>query len=172
MRYVRSFLMAVSLAVAVVTAAAAQAEPLLPPIGDVVLTINGQMAQTNAASAALFDLDMLRGIGAVTFSTSTPWTVGVQDFTGVPLNQLLSRIGANPANLKISAINEYEVEVPASDAVNDGPILAWAQNGKLLSLREKGPLWLIYPFDSKKEYQTEEIQARAVWQVVQIDLLP
>lgn len=153
-------------------AAGANADHLPAPEGDVVLTIKGQMTQTNMPDGAQFDLDMLRKIGTVTFSTSTPWTEGVQEFTGVPLNQMLVHIGAEPVSMTVMAINEYQITVPASDAVDDGPILAWEQSGKLLSVREKGPLWLIYPFDSKSDYQKEEIHARAVWQVVQIDLVP
>lgn len=148
----------------------AKADHLETPVGDVILTISGQMTQSNSALGAEFDLAMLRKIGTVTFSTSTPWTEGVQEFTGVPLSQLLVHIGARPSSLIVSAINEYQIEIPASDAVSDGPILAWDQAGKLLSVREKGPLWLIYPFDSKSAYQTDVIRARAVWQVVRIDL--
>ena len=172
MRTFQSFLKFLQLAVFFVTASAAQAEQLAGPAGDVVLVIKGQMTQTNTPDGAAFDLDMLRKIGAVTFSTSTPWTDGVQTFTGVPLSQLLIHLGATPASLTVTAINEYQIEVPASDAVDDGPILAWEQSGKLLTKRAKGPLWLIYPFDIKTEYQTEQVQSRAVWQVVQIDLKP
>lgn len=148
------------------------ADHLTAPKGEVVLIIKGKMTQPNMPEGAQFDLDMLRKIGTVTFSTTTPWTEGVQDFSGVPLNQMLVHIGAEPGSMTVKAINEYQITVPGSDAVDDGPILAWEQSGKLLSVREKGPLWLIYPFDSKPEYQKEEIHARAVWQVVQIDLMP
>lgn len=150
----------------------ANAEHMAAPMGDVILTIKGQMSQSNISEGAAFDLAMLQKVGTVTFSTSTPWTEGVQVFTGLPLNQLLAHIGATPTRLKVAAINEYRVEVPASDAIEGGPILAWEQSGKLLSTREKGPLWLLYPFDSKAEYRTEKIHSRAVWQVVQIDLIP
>ena len=151
---------------------AANADHLSAPLGDVILTVKGQMTQTNTPEGASFDLDMLQKVGTVTFSTTTPWTEGVQTFTGVPLNHLLMHIGAAPSRMKVAAINEYQVEVPATDAVDGGPILAWEQSGRMLSIREKGPLWLVYPFDSKSEYRTEEIHSRAVWQVVQIELIP
>ena len=172
MRSFRSFLQLMVFAVGFAVANAALADHLPAPLGAVILTVNGEMAQRNTPDGAHFDLDMLRKIGTVTFSTSTPWTEGVQDFTGVPLDQLLAHLGAQPSSLKVTAINEYQIDVPASDAADGGPILAWEQSGKLLSVREKGPLWLIYPFDAQKAYQTDEIHARAVWQVVQIDLMP
>jgi hypothetical protein len=39
-----------------------------------------------------------------------------------------------------------------------------------MSVRDKGPLWLIYPYDSKAEYQSETIYSRSIWQLVKIDL--
>lgn len=172
MRLIRCVLQYLAFVLALSLATAAQADQYPAPTGDVILTVNGEMAKTNTPTGAVFDLDMLREIGSVTFSTSTPWTEGVQSFTGVPLHQLLVHIAAKPSRLTVTAINEYQIEIPASDAIEGGPILAWEQSGKLLSVREKGPLWLVYPFDSKSTYQTEEIHARAVWQVVQIDLMP
>ena len=172
MRVIRFLLKYAALCVTLCLAFAANADHLSAPVGDVILTIQGQMAQSNSPEGAEFDLEMLQKIGTMTFATTTPWTEGVQTFTGVPLDQLLGHIGATPSRLKVSAINEYQIEMPASDAVDNGPILAWEQSGRLLSIREKGPLWLIYPFDSKSEYRTEKIHSRAVWQVVQIELIP
>ena len=37
-----------------------------------------------------------------------------------------------------------------------------------MSVREKGPLWVIYPFDSDPEYQTEVIYSRSIWQLDRI----
>ncbi len=161
-----------SLLLIVAMSSAVLADQLASPKGTVILTVTGPMQHTNIPNGAEFDIDMLRSIGSVTVSTTTPWTDGVQVFAGVPMNQLLKAIAAAPGSMTVTAINEYQVVIPASDAVDGGPILAWEQNGKQLSIREKGPLWLIYPFDANADYQKEEIHARAVWQVVQIDLLP
>ena len=63
------------------------------------------------------------------------------------------------------ASNDYVITIPASDAVEGGPILAYLVDGELISLRENGPVWLIYPFDSNPAYQTEVIYSRSVWQL-------
>jgi hypothetical protein len=36
-------------------------------------------------------------------------------------------------------------------------------------VRDKGPLWLVYPYDSVSAYQTEVIYARSIWQVKQME---
>lgn len=151
----------------------AGAAELLPiPTGEIILTITGPMEAGNTPDGAIFDRALLETLGTASFETSTQWTEGVSEFKGISLHRLLEEIGASPAALEVIAINEYQVEVPATDAVDGGPILAWQQSGKLLSVREKGPLWLIYPYDKTEAYRTDEIYARSVWQVVKINLLP
>lgn len=148
------------------------AEPLPMPAGEIILTITGAMDARNTPDGAIFDRALLETLGTASFETSTQWTEGISEFKGISLYRLLDAIGADPTALEVIAINEYQVDVPASDAIDGGPILAWQQSGKLLSVREKGPLWLIYPYDVSEAYRTDEIYARSVWQVVKINLLP
>ena len=46
------------------------------------------------------------------------------------------------------------------------------RNGGRMSVRDKGPLWIVYPFDSSEEYQAELIYSRSIWQLVRIEVLP
>ena len=146
--------------------------PLPSPTGDVMLTVTGNIAVTNAPDSALFDLAMLKEVGETGFDTSTTWTKGVNKFEGVSLKALLDRLGVTSGMLKMYAINDYVVEVPVSDAVEGGPILAYSQNGERMSVRDKGPLWLLYPYDSNPEYQTEVVYSRSIWQLVKIEVVP
>jgi len=34
-----------------------------------------------------------------------------------------------------------------------------------MSVREKGPLWVIYPYDSDAKFRTEVIYSRSIWQL-------
>lgn len=148
----------------------ALANDLPTPKGEIVLTVTGNIAVTNQDGAAAFDLEMLKEIGEVTFETSTPWTEGEQSFTGVPLEALMQAVDVTGGTLTAKAINDYAIEIPVSDAVTDGPILAYLQNGDPMSVREKGPLWVVYPYDSKDDYQAEVIYSRSIWQVTNIDV--
>jgi len=104
--------------------------------------------------------------------TTTIWTEGMQTFEGVALVDLLAAIEAEGANLRAIALNDYAVDIPVSDAVEGGPIVAFLRNGETMSLRDKGPLWVIYPFDSSPEYQTEQIYSRSIWQLDRIEVQP
>ncbi|MCZ8152715.1 MAG: molybdopterin-dependent oxidoreductase [Rhodobacteraceae bacterium] len=148
----------------------AAADPLPVPSGDVVLTITGSIDETNGDDVARFDLAMLQDLAATRIETTTIWTEGPQVFEGVSLIALIDALGAEGSVIAASALNDYTVEIPLSDAIPGGPILAYAQNGEPLSVRDKGPLWVVYPYDSKPEYQSEVIYARSIWQVKRMEI--
>ncbi len=146
------------------------ADDLAAPTGEILLTVTGKIGVTNQGETAVFDLDMLKVIGEETFKTTTPWTEGEQSFTGVSLAALMKAVGVTEGTLTAKAINDYAVEVPVADAVEDGPIIAYLQNGKPMSIREKGPLWVVYPYDVKEDYQAEVIYSRSIWQLSSIEV--
>ena len=156
-------------AVAMVTASPMLADGLAAPTGEILLTVTGDFPVKNQDDTAAFDAEMLKAIGEVSFETTTPWTEGAQTFTGVPLHALLDELQITEGMLKATAINDYAIEIPVSDAVEGGPILAYLQNGEPMSVREKGPLWVVYPYDAKPEYQSEVIYARSIWQVKRME---
>lgn len=159
----------VALAFGLATASIAQ-EPLPAAGAEVLLTVSGAIKATNAGDVAALDLAILEAMGTVEFETETIWTQGVQSFQGVPLVTLLDRLGAEGSVIAASALNDYTIEIPMSDAVEGGPIIAFRQNGEALSVRDKGPLWVVYPYDSRSEYQTEVIYARSIWQLARIEV--
>jgi hypothetical protein len=150
-------------------ATTAFADGLAQPKGKVILTVTGDLAISNGDHSASFDAEMLQDLGTTSFDTSTIWTEGVSEFSGVNLATLLHLLGISSGNLAMVAVNDYSVNVPVADAVANGPIIAFAVNGKPMSLRDKGPLWLVYPYDLNKDYQSETIYARSIWQLVRID---
>lgn len=143
---------------------------LPPPEGPVVLTVTGAIDLANSPEGARFDLAMLEGMETVEVKTTTIWTDGPQTFRGVPLAQLVEVLGAEGEVIAATALNEYTVEIPLADAVEGGPILAFAQNGEHLSVRDKGPLWVVYPYDSNPDFQSEVIYARSIWQVKRMEI--
>ena len=127
-----------------------------------VLTVSGD------GDLLSFTRGDLEALGTETFTTSTIWTDGPQTFTGMLLAALTAAIGVNDGSLRASAINDYSVLIPVSDGVAGGPIIAFLRNGEPMSVRERGPLWLVYPFDSSPKYQTEVIYSRSIWQLDRI----
>lgn len=156
--------------VAAFAAGPVAAQDLSAPSGEIILTVTGDIAARNQDDSAVFDLEMLRALGEVSFATTTPWTDGVQEFTGVPLAAVVDALGVTEGTITATAINDYAIDIPVGDAVEGGPILAFMQNGELMSVREKGPLWLVYPYDLNEAYQAEVIFSRSIWQLVRLDV--
>ncbi len=158
---------------AFVAGTAVQAQELLgTPDGDVLLTVSGAIAVSNDGETAKFDRAMLESLPAETFRTTTIWTEGEQEFTGVPLAALLERLGVNSGTLVATAINDYSAEMPVADALQAGPVLAYLQNGAPMSRRGKGPLWIVYPYDANADFQTEVAYSRSVWQLDRLVVVP
>ncbi|GAA6208193.1 molybdopterin-dependent oxidoreductase [Cognatishimia sp. WU-CL00825] len=118
-----------------------------------------------------FDLASLRAIGTTEIVTSTIWTDGVHRFSGVSLHDLLAHLGATGGTIQATAINDYAIKIPVSDATQDGPIVAFEMDGELMPRRAKGPLWIVYPFDSSAQFRTEAIYARSIWQLNRLHII-
>ena len=162
--------LAVTCAVATLSMdALAQSQTQLPaPTGPVLLEVDGAIDVSNLNGRAALDREMLRALGAGEIRTTTAWTDGVKVFRGVPLSALLERLGAKGASLKVTALNDYSARVPAEDAAEFNVLLAMEMDGKRLSVRDKGPIWIVYPRDQFDELQDVKYNERWVWQVRRI----
>jgi hypothetical protein len=91
-------------------------------------------------------------------------------FEGVPIRAVLALVEARGSSLLAIAHNEYSATLPVSDVTRHNVILAMKANGETMTLRDKGPLFVIYPFDSDKALQTDIFYARSVWQLRRLDV--
>lgn len=145
--------------------AAAFAQEMASPSGEVILSVNGAITATNGDGVAVFDLAMLEKLPQHEFKTTTIWTEGVVDFKGVLLTDLLAAVGATGTVLTATALNDYQIDIPISEITAEAPMLAYLANGEPMSVRDKGPLWVVYPYDQDEAYRTEQTYARSIWQV-------
>lgn len=130
------------------------------------------VVRTAADTTTVYDLDALRALGPVEVETSTPWTDGAEVFAGVPLARLIGTPRPRGGTVRLIALNDYMVEVPVADVGDTLPIVAYSRDGAPMSIRDKGPFWVIYPFDAAEMYRSEMIFSRSVWQLVRIEVHP
>lgn len=146
----------------------AHADDFAPPGGEVLLTLSGQLGQTNMDGTLQLDQAMLEALPQTEFSTSTTWTSGTPTFRGVLLKDLVAAVGATGERVTLQAVNDYAISIPMSDIGPDAPLLAFLMDGETMSLRDKGPIWMVYPYDSNEKFRTEETYSRSIWQLTQI----
>lgn len=141
------------------------ADPLPEPTGRVILTVSGAIEIKNSENGADFDRDMLNALGLEEIVTTTAWTDGPQTFRGVRLQTLLERLGASGTTVTATALNDFVTSFPVTDATQYGVLLASEMNGEEMSVRDKGPLWVVYPRDDFPELQQPEYNDRWAWQL-------
>ena len=157
-------------AAALAAANLAGAASLPAPAEKPILTVSGKITVTNKDGAAEFDRAMLEALGETSFSTSTPWYKEPVKFEGVPLAKLMDAVGATGDKIVSIALNDYSAEMPVEDARKLGVILALKRDGEYMSVRDKGPLFIVYPFDSNPDLKAQKYYSRSVWQVARIEI--
>jgi hypothetical protein len=145
---------------------------LAPPQGLPILTVTGQIAKPNAGNAVLIDAETFAALPRHRITTATPWYDQPRTFEGPLLRDLLAAVGAEGKTLRVEALNDYSARVPASDAIEFDVVIADRIDGEPIPVRERGPLFIIYPFDQVEMLRTQQYYERCVWQVRSIEVEP
>jgi hypothetical protein len=104
-------------------------------------------------------------------TTSTTWTKRSR-FDGPLLANVLKHIDANGSRLDVQALDDYSASIPMSDLDAFGPILAHSRDGKRMTARDHGPLFVMYPRDRyPSKLNTLPAQAKFIWQVRRITVV-
>ena len=165
---VRQMIAAFIVGIAACGGAAAEAFP--QPSGKPILVVSGNIAQASTGGEIWFDREMLEALDTVSFETTTPWDKERVRFEGVPLGRLLDRLGASGSRLIVVALNDYSAELPVEDVRRYDVILALRQNGEYMPVRNRGPLFIVYNFDSDPELRSQKFYSRSVWQVARLEV--
>lgn len=153
-------------------AATAADRPLPAPEGPVVLTVSGAIGASNTADGTVaLDWTLFESLPESTVTTATSWTDSTA-FSGILLRDLLTAVDADPnaTMLEVVALNDYRAQVPVADVDAWSVLLAARQDGERMRIRDKGPLWVIYPLDDHPDLIGEETDRKMVWQVKEIEV--
>ena len=145
-----------------------KAEPLAKPAEKTILTISGKIENTNADGEADFDRPMIEALGMEAVKTATPWYDGVVTFEGVRLDALMKQVGAKGTTVKAVALNDYTTTIPMEDFERFHVLLALKRDGNYMTVRDKGPLFIIYPYDSDPQLQSQTYYGRSAWQLARL----
>ncbi len=144
---------------------------LEPPKGHPILVISGNVLVLNSEVHATFDREMLEALDWREVESYTEFSDGLQSFAGPTLASVLDAIGVSEGTLHARALDDYIIQIPVTDAEAFGVILALDRNGKPMRVRDKGPLWVIYPASDPSELN-ELHSSRMIWQLKSIEVGP
>jgi hypothetical protein len=139
-----------------------------------LLTVSGPRLGLPARQGRfIFDRAALQKMAQRKVVTETPWFKGVSEFEGPLLRDVLAAAGAGSdggSSLRCTALNDYRVDIPMQDVRELNVVLAHVFNGKPMAVRDKGPLFVIYPFDEQPRLRTTTYYSRCIWQLKAIEL--
>ena len=123
----------------------AAAGSLPKPQGTPILTISGSIRNSNAA-----------------------WFDGKVTFEGVLLDKLMEMVGAEGKTVTAVALNDYVTTIPMEDFGRFGVLLSLKRDGQYMTVRDKGPLFIVYPYDDNTELQSQTYYGRSAWQLARL----
>jgi hypothetical protein len=140
------------------------------PSGEVVLTIDGRIAQTNSGESLQFDMSTLESVGLVQYDVDDPFAKKSIVYTGVLLSELLKVAGAAPdaTTLTLSALDDYSTDMKISDADKWPVLVATRADGEYMPLDQSGPLISVFPFNDFPEIDHLTYDAQWLWSLSRI----
>jgi len=125
----------------IASVAAASAQSLPAPQGEVILTVGGNISISNAEGhTAQFDRSMLEAIGMFEIETSKPFTDSVIVFSGPLSRDVLEAVGTTGETIVTSALDDYSTSFLFTDAATHDFILAIDDDQGLISPGQFGPI--------------------------------
>ena len=149
----------------------AQADALPPISGKVILTVSGKIGVTNGEGIARFDRAALESLDTARFTTTTPWYTGPVTFEGIRMSRLMEVLQASGTTVVATALNDYETSIPLDDFSQFNVIMALKRDGEYLPVKDKGPLFIVYPFDSASVLKTQKYYSRSAWQLSRLSIV-
>ncbi len=137
-------------------------------IAETVLTITGKDA-SGAQEVIQYSFDDLKALDQTGYDTINDFVKTPTRFSGPLLRDVLAPLTfSESAKLKLTALNNFQTEIPITDVMNYDVIVALEKGGAPMSIRENGPLWVIYPISDHPELRAQIYNNRMIWQLVGI----
>jgi len=173
-------------AVAVFSIACGSALPAFAD-GPVMVTVSGAVANTNRGpvdpdydklfafnstefeSAMEFDLGALNALPQVTVRTDFPRGGEIVEFSGPLLADVMAAAGAEGETVTISAMDGYAIDVPMSELVDKGAVLALSRDGKPFGIGNFGPAQVVFPRSDNPDL-SEMPDDWWIWQIYYISV--
>ena len=165
----------------------APAMALEPAKGPVVLTITGDIEDTNRpasqeaqdpffayhdrsfTAAAEFDRAMLESLGMQSIDIEVDTLIEPVQLEGPWLSDVLKAVGGEGKDITVLALDGFASEISAADLERFDWLLALKQDGRYLGLGQRGPTWLVYSRRDGKPL-TEEDELRWPWAAFLIEI--
>lgn len=147
---------------------ASTAHAIPSPQGDTILWISGKISQSNSESGIEMDEAMVQELDKSTIRTNNHVIKEVIEYSGPTLISLLDYVGATGTQIKVTAWDEYVATIPITDIKNYQVLLATHESGQRMTIDDKGPFFIVFPFSDYPELKSDYYYSLSVWQIKEI----
>ena len=161
----KSVVAAAAVVFQLLASSAADACTIPQPKGSVLLVVDGMINECNDGLEVHLDQAMIDVLPHKVIKTENPWDHGPSTYEGVLLRDLMKYVKADGKVATIAALNDYRADLSLADMKKYDVILAYKRDGADLSVRDKGPYFVVFPFTDVPELANEGRFAQSVWQV-------
>lgn len=124
---------------------------------------------THGEASEQYSLKQLDAFPQHDYETKTPWT-GRHTFSGPLLKDVMFKSGlVSPRGITARALNNYIVDIDLTLIEKYPVILATRMDGKAMRIRNKGPIWILFPLDQSPELDIMEVHGQMVWQLERLE---
>lgn len=114
----------------------------------------------------------LEHLGSYRLHTASFWYEGRRVFEGPLFRDVLKAAGIDQVKaVRITAHDDYSQIIPQQDWLEWPTLIATREDGKPLSLKDKGPYRLIYPQNMNPELENIRYRPRWVWVIRTIEVV-
>lgn len=143
---------------------------LSQPSGEVILKISGNLKVSNVDGEAHFDRQMIEKLVTKTIVTANHVVSKSTRYEGPVLADLLNQLGAEGDTVIVTALDDYSAEIKRSDIEKYGVLLATHENGKMLTIDDRGPFFIVFPFDEYQKIRSDLYYSMSVWQISTLEI--
>lgn len=141
------------------------------PIGEVILTVTGNIGVTNVENAILMDREMIEAVGQYEYTVTDPFENIDRVYSGPLVSDLLDlwQVPADATQIEVSALDDYVVTVAIADLRNYPVLFALQQDGQYMPISTRGPAMLVFPYNNF-EFNQQIYNDYWAWQIKSIEV--
>jgi len=141
-------------------------------IGGQLAAQDAMLVLINSKTAEKTELseEQLMALAQAQIETENEWVDSMTLFEGPLARDIMALMGLGVDDtVMLTAVNDYSIEVPVADFFEYDVVFAHSSDGVRLSLRDKGPIWVVYPTSANPELQDPTYNTRMIWQLVSVE---
>ncbi len=140
--------------------------------GAQALEVNLQISKISTGLVQSWSLGKVDALSQQRATTHSPFFPGTKTFSGPLLADLLAAaLSAEPKEstpIKLVALNNYSIQTTFGKLKHADAIVATRKNDLPMSIRDRGPFWIIFPLTKRPDLENEDFYRLIIWQLSDI----